>query len=918
MPLNAGTRLGPYVVEGLIGTGGMGEVYRARDTRLDRSVALKVLPQALIADPTLRQRLEREARAISSLDHPHICALYDIGSDAGSDYYIVMQLLQGQTLADRLTSGPLPLADVLTISAQIADALAAAHRRGFVHRDLKPGNVMLTRGRDGEPFVKLLDFGLAKQIGGPVMTSDAATGTIPLTAERTVVGTLHYMAPEQLEDRDTDARTDIFALGLVLYEMATGRRAFDGPSSAGVVAAILIAQPAPIADRVPLAPASLDVVVRRCLQKNADDRWQSAADLAWELRRIANTTEAATRTRRPRFAVPVASAAMGMVILGAIAIYGIPTRTTSEAAPEVRLSLLPPHGYSLDSATAEYDAQFAVSPDGRQIAYVVVDPERRRQLWVRALDDVQGRLIPGADRANRPFWSPDGRYIAYASREGLVKVPVTGGGPQPITHLSGNAFFANGSWGGGLIMFDRAMFAGPPSTADFAERVGGLLVVPEDGGPPAPVPHGNAPANSGQRYPVILPDGRHFLFLSWASNPADRAVYLGSLDSDVRTRLVASGFKAFYANGYLCYIRDRRLVAQRLSIESATLTGEPIVLVDEIALEAIPGQATVSVSQSGAIAYRSRNTDFESEPRWITRTGQIGAMVSAPATDITMSLAPDGRRALVTRLIATATGDERMPSNIWVLDLVRGVATRATLDATVTDENPVWSPDGSQFAYASHRGGALSDLRVQRTTDPGSARVLASGVDNFHPVDWSRDGEYLLLQRYSTAVGADDIDLWVLPMRDGGKPVKYIEEPYVQAQGQFSPDGRWVAYMSDESGRSEVYVRPFPAGPGRAQVSSSGGGQPRWRGDGRELYYVDLTGNVLAVPLDLRDGDIVAGATVRLFSEPPLRLNNSPFLYGGMANYDVSRDGSRMLVNHLVREPGLGPLQLVLNAIRSH
>ncbi|MEX2270227.1 MAG: protein kinase [Vicinamibacterales bacterium] len=914
MSLSAGTRLGPYEIVGPLGAGGMGEVYRARDTRLARTVALKVLPDALSGDPTLRARLEREARAVSSLDHPHICALYDIGSEAGVDF-LVMALLEGESLGARLARGPLPLEDAIEIGAQIASALAAAHRRGIVHRDLKPGNVMLTKsaaGASGAPHARLLDFGLAKQ--GESLAGDAQsrTMTMPLTAERTIVGTLYYMAPEQLEGADVGARTDIFALGLVLYEMVAGRRAFEGASSASLIAAILTAQPTPLMAAAPLAPPSLDRLVRRCLAKHPDDRWQSAADVAWELRHLHEHQPAAAGVKLPapanrrRWIFGSAAAALILSMAGA---YRAGLSGAPPAPDEVRLSMLPPDGHALDTSAAanDFDPQFAVSPDGDSIAFVAINSAGRSQLWVRRFGSGTARLLEGTDQATRPFWSPDGQYIGYASPTGLMKVPIEGGGPQTIAQSGGNIYRSNGTWGkSGMVMFDRGAAVSP----------GDLMMVPAAGGAPVSVPHGDAPAAAGQRYPTWLPDGRRFLFVSWASNPSERAIYLGSLDSPKRIFLVKSGFRAFYARGYLLYVRDRMLVAQRFSLESGALTGEPIPVVDGVALEQIPGQSMISVSSIGAIAYRSRTTDLATELRWFSRKGAAGSVLAAAGTDITVSLSATSGRALITRLLPHARADERLPANIWLVDLLRGVLTRATLDASQTDENPVWSPDGAEFAYAAHIGGGLAEVRVQSTADPGRVRVVASGPDNFHPIDWSSDGKHLLLQRYATAIGADDMDLWVLGMAGGGRPAPYLARPYVQGQGQFSPDGRWVAYMSDESGRPEVYVEPFPARGGRTQISADGGAQPRWRADGRELFYIGLNGEVMAAPVEIRAGSLSSGTPSMLFTERSLRISNSAFFYGGAANYDVTRDGQRLLINRLVREPSVGPLQIVLHALR--
>ena len=916
MSIASGTRLGPYEVICALGVGGMGEVYKARDTRLDRTVAIKVLPATLVGDPALRQRMEREARAISSLDHPHICALYDVGreqpqppsGDGRQIDFLVMQHLEGETLAARLERGALPVKEALQIAAQVADALAAAHRRGIVHRDLKPGNVMLTK-----TGARLLDFGLAKQapaggaFAGP--SADPMTVATPLTAERTIIGTLQYMAPEQLEGRDVDARTDLFALGAVLYEMVTGRRAFEADSSAGIAAAVLTAQPPPVTLRVPAAPSALSRIVDRCLAKQPDDRWQSAGDLAFELRTLETDRPEAPVIRSGRWRLMPIALALGLAAAGAtiaLAWYFRP-QAASGAAPELRLSIVPPAGHTFTTDVADYNPEFALSPDGSHLAFTTMDERGERQLWVRALSEIDARPLAGTSGARMPFWSPDGRTIGYFGPSGLSLVPIVGGSAQVLSGAQSTTD-AGGHWGtGGRIIFERVTGGAAKS----------LVTMEESGGDAIPVWRDvRTEGQLAARFPSFLPDGRQFIYLAWTSNPAERGIYLGSLDSDDRTLLARSGFKGEYVDpGILVYVRDRALVAQRLDVDARVLAGEPQVLVEGLALEAIPGQATFATSRSGAIAYRTRGREVLSELRWIDRTGRLVETAAPEASDITVSLSPDGRRALTTRLIPSSASEERLPANIWLHDLPRRVGTRLTLDAAGVDENPVWSPDGRSLVFASHRGSGLAEVGHLAAGESGPGRVIASGNRNFHPIDWSRDGRTILLQAYATGTGADDLDLWSLPADASAAPRPYLEQQHAQSQGQFSPDGRWVAYTSDESDRVEVYVRAYPSGDMRSQISASGGGQPRWRRDGGEIYYVSPAGTMMAVPvLDLKE--FAAGAPVALFNEPSLRINNSVFFYGGAAAYDVDREGRRFLVNHLKREPTAGPIHVVLNAVK--
>ena len=900
MTLSGGARLGPYVIEHLLGAGGMGEVYKARDSRLDRTVAVKVLPSAFSDDPTLKQRLEREARTISALDHPNICALYDIGSESGTDF-IVMQYLTGETLTARLQRGPLSTNEVCTMGAQIASALAAAHRHGIVHRDLKPGNIMI--GRDG---VRLLDFGLAKQQN--VIEASDQTATTPLTGDRTIVGTLQYMSPEQLESRPVDARTDIFALGAVLYEMATGRRPFEGDSSASLITAIMTGRRAPFATLAPAAPPSLAKIVDRCLEPDPEDRWQSAGDLAYALRNVQHeegtSTIPAVTPSRTKLG-PWAIAAGSLIAAAAAGAALLSSRRPVQPPMEVRLSIVPPAGVEFFGDAANFDAEFAVSPDGTHVAFVAAGDSGNSSLWVRDLSSITPREIAGTAGARRPFWSPDGTTIGYVTPVGLARASLDGGASAEIPTTIDPNIDSSSTWTpDGRIIYEAPTSQGAKSVS--------LYIVPAAGGTARRLMDpASELGEQSQRFPVALPDGKHLVYLSWTIDAAERSIYLTSIEPGPRKRVVRSGFRPSFINpDLLVYVRDRTVVAQRFSLGDGQLAGDPTPIASGVALEGIPGQSAFIASTSGVIAYRSREREVLSELRRLDRNGRPEEIFDS-GTDISVSLAPGGKRVALGRLSTARLDADRFPSNVWLMDLPRRVLSRLTLESNATDENPTWSPDGTQVAYARHLASGLAEVLVQASDGTGAPRVVASGPLNLHPIDWGADGT-LLLHAYATRTGNDDLDLYTLAPGTSS-PVPLIEAPMLQAQGQFSPDGRWIAYTSDESGTHEVYVRSRSGNESRAQISSNGGAQPRWRGDGHELFYVSPAGDVMAVPLAVDGTTLTPGRPITLFREPSLKTNNSLFFYGGAAGYDVTPDGKTFFVNRLIRAPGPGPIHVVIN-----
>ncbi len=904
MHLQTGTRLGPYEILAPIGAGGMGEVYRAKDTRLDRIVAIKVLPSHLSSNSDHRQRFEREARAVSSLNHPHICTLYDIGHQDGVDY-IVMEMIEGETLIARLQKGPLSQADLLRYSTEIADALDKAHKHGIVHRDLKPGNIMLTKSG-----AKLLDFGLAKlraEEKNVPEVSTLPTEQRDLTKEGMVLGTFQYMAPEQLEGREADARTDIFSFGAVMYEMATGKKAFEGKSQASLIAAILKEDPKPISEIQPLTPPILERRVKICLAKDPEDRWQSAHDISNQLRWISESSGSQTiisssmaapkSTRRPN--------PLGWIVAGALALALVagsfwtwtrfnkkPTGVTSE----VRFWIPPAPGASV-AGPVTGNPDFAISPDGTKLVFSVTDPSSgKNQLWLRPLGSLAGQPIAGTEGAQLSIWSPNGQEIAFYADKKLKKVSLPGGSPQTICDIP------DGMVGGAWLADDTIVLG-----LDKA----GLGRVSASGGKVQPLTTLNrAREERAHSYPAFLPDGRHFLYICDSDKAEERAIYMGSLDSKDVVRILNARHKVNYVEpGYILFIRGISLMAQRLQVDPPRLVGEPIQVADEVSVNAVVNDAPFTASLNGTILYRSGDKLAKTQLAWFDRKGKLLGALGPVQSDISVRLSPDGTRAAIASSTGTAfrsaTGEASV--NIWVLDLARGVRTRVTLEPTISDENPTWSPDGRFLAFASHRAEDRAEIYEKASSGVGHDKLmLVGGTQNEHPIDWSKDGKYLLLH----GIG-NQTDLYSLSLSDAGsKPVPFVSTSADDAQGQFSPDNKWVAYTSSQSGRNEVYVQPFSSGDGKWQISSAGGSEPRWRGDGKELFYLTPDGVMMSVSVNSEAG-FEATPPVVLFKTAtiPTALGD----WGGAAQYDVTKDGSRFLINTVV-VPSIPPnLYVIVN-----
>jgi Tol biopolymer transport system component len=873
MALASGTRLGPYEIKSPLGAGGMGEVYRAKDTRLQREVAVKVLPANLSGSAQVRERFEREAQTISRLSHPHICTLYDVGSHGGTEY-LVMELLEGETLEARLARGALPLDQLLRIGIEIADALDRAHREGIAHRDLKPANVMLTKSG-----VKLLDFGLAKMIQSPAaqgQLTSLPTTMGNLTQEGTILGTFQYMAPEQLEGKEADARTDLFAFGTVLYEMATGKKAFEAASQASLITAIMASQPPPISALQPLAPALLDRVVCQCLAKNPEDRWQSARDLGNELKWIATERPTAGPAALAGRQVSTPArlgwvlAALGLVAAGAagfVAWRAMGGPTTPSRS--VHSSLVLPASSALRAV--------ALSPDGTSLAYVARDPAGKNLLWVRPLSSFTARTLAGTENPSFPFWSPDGRWIAYFADGKLRKVGVDGGPPQTLCDAP---IGRGGTWSRqGVILF-APMVDAP------------LYQVSASGGTPAPVTKLNPQrGESSHRWPVFLEDGKRFLYLvaSFGGIQEKMGIYARSLDSKEEQFLASATSSFSHAAGYLLFLRERNLMAQPFDADRLQVTGEPVPLAEDIQIFPQTYSAMFSASEDGTLIYENRSAAGVSQLTWLDRGGKDVGKLGIEANLGNPRISPDGRKVAVD-IIDPQTGN----MDLWTYETSGALATRLTTHPAL-DARPVWSPDGRRIAFFSLR---LShpDLYEKNSSGTGEDELLFKSDTTKYVTDWSNDGRFLLYQMLNPK---GNMELWFLPMQGDRKPQPFIRNSFGVGHGVFSPDGRWVAYDSNESGKWEVYVAPFPGPGGNWKVSSTGGTEPRWPRNGKELFYLAPDSTLMSI--GVKEGEMFnAEAAKPLFKVRPRQHISS----GDLFSYDVTADGQRFLVNTDVGEVG--------------
>jgi len=879
--LKTGSKLGPYEILASIGAGGMGEVYRAKDTRLNRIVAIKVLSDHQASKPELRERFEREARAISSLNHPHICTLYDVGHQEGVDY-LVMEYIEGETLAARLVKGPLPLDQLLKYAIEIADALGKAHRQGVTHRDLKPGNIMLTKSG-----AKLLDFGLAKlrlQASPSVPLSQVSTAAGAVTAPGMILGTLQYMAPEQVEGKAADARADIFSFGAVIYEMATGKKSFEGKSQASLIAAILEREPAPISSLQPMTPPALDRVVKTCLAKDPEDRWQNAQDLKRELGWIADGVSGAggpspsldrRSIARPVGWIVATIAVVVAVVLGAVSLLKKPN-----PAPRLQVSLLPPNdtSYSINS-------RFAISSDANKIAFVADNSATSQSLWIRSLDSTAAQSLAGTEGATNPFWSPDGKFVGFFADEELKTIGSDGG---PVTTLAKALGIGGGTWGpDGTIVFQWGVDGG------------GLFSVSANGGPVSEVTRVDASRKeSAQRWPFFLPDGRHLLFQVKLTSPSQdgsvNEIRVLDLLTRKQTVLLRSDSNAEYANGYLLRVQQGSLMAQPFDISTLTASGVPIPLAEQVSLTGV-GVARFSASQSGSLTFEKY--DNTTKLVMYSREGKEIGQVASPKQFGEVSLSPDGTR--VATMFSDPYGRSRA---IWVFELARGTSSRVTAEGAGADY-PIWNASGSELTYFAPAGGG--GFYVQSPDELGSS-VLVDSVPMSQPNSISPDGKLLAYAKFIAGKGPQ---IWIhvfAPEKSGTKDYPLLGTDSNELQAQFSADGRWLAYNSNETGREEVYVVPFPGSSHSVQISTSGGSQPRWRRDGREIYYIAPDGKMMAAAIQVDGRSLRVAIQKALFQTRIASITRTPH------EYDVTADGQKFLINSRP-EQATQPITLYVN-----
>jgi eukaryotic-like serine/threonine-protein kinase len=881
MAILPGTRLGPYEVLSAIGAGGMGEVYRARDTKLEREIAIKVLPANFVNDPERLARFQREARMLAALNHPGIATIYGL-EQADGVTCLVMELVPGENLAERLKAGPLGVEEALKIAVQIAEALEAAHEKNIIHRDLKPANVKVTP----EGKVKVLDFGLAKAFEGDaaeVDMSNSPTLSRAATMQGVILGTAAYMSPEQARGRTVDKRTDIWAFGAVLYELLTGKQAFHGEDVTDILAAVVRAEP----DWTKLpasAPQTIRVLLKRCLQKDKALRLRDAGDARIEILESFTASPAAEpipqKRRSLEYFAWMVAAVFFLVALGLAFVH---FRGPGEETRALKLFVPPPE-------KAEFGTGYppAVSPDGRRLAFVLlVGGGGQRALWVRDLDSLEPRPLNGTEGASDPFWSPDSRFLAFFAGGKLKKIDVAGG---PALTLADAASDRGGSWGrNDIIVFSPT-------------NNGGLFRVPASGGDATPITElDTGMGEINHRYPWFLPDGRHYLYTAYSSNDSNTAIYSGELDSKKRQRVLNAISNVVYTPpGYLLFLRERTLMAQPFDAGKVQTSGDPVPIAEHV--DSFPGIATLgqfSASQNGVLAYTSGSAGATVQLTWLDRSGKVLGTVGPPSVMYWPAISPDG---------STVAFDRADPStgayDIWLHDLARGTDSRFTFNSK-NNMFPVWAPDGSHVAFYSNREG-LGDTYQKAANGAAQDEALDKSPMTKRPDDWSHDGRYIIEEINGRSKTGSDI--WVLPLFGDRKPFPYLQTEFNERQAKLSPNGQWLAYVSDETKRNEVYVQTFPTPGGKWQVSTNGGTRPVWSRDGRELFFIGGDQKMMAI--EVKSDVLNGGGKFDAGLPKPLFDTHFALILNGW--FDVTKDG-RFLIPTLVEQTASVPMTVVVN-----
>ena len=892
--LAANSTVSHYRIVSKIGAGGMGEVYRAVDERLDREVAIKVLPAEVAGDQDRLRRFEQEARATSALNHPNILTVYDIGEHEGVPF-IVSELLVGEELRDRLNDGPIPLRKTIDYAQQVVSGLAAAHERGITHRDLKPENLFITK----DDRVKILDFGLAKLRESPTQSQGSEDATRrALTDPGIVMGTVGYMSPEQVRGGVSDNRSDIFSFGVILYEMLTGKRAFGGESVVETMHAILKEDVPDFEDSGTRVPPAVEKLMRRCLEKKPEHRFHSAHDLGFALDAVSSPTSSSGSgltvaanslrdtpvTSRANWLSRAAWIAAAAFVISTIVLAALYFRRETPHGETMRFTIPAPEKSSFTEA-------FEIAPNGQTLAFVARGTSGDTALWVRPIASVEARQLPGTEGAAFPFWSPDSRSIAFFSGGKLRKIDAVGGPAQTLADASTDP--RGGAW-----MADGTIIFSPRTTSP-------LLRVASSGGAVSDLTKLNAETGqSSHRWPSALPDGKHFLYFGRGGTPDKQGIYVGSLDSAEPVLLVQTPSLGRYTEadgiGYMLFVREGTLMVQRFDAAKITLSGEAQPLVENIL--SYPGEVGPTAfaafsTAAGRLIYRTGDQQT-TRLTWHDRSGRVLQTISEPAGYHEPSLSKDDTKVLFGR------SDDGAPQDVYIQDLTRGNSTRLTFDPG-PDATSIFSPDESQVLFFSART-LTNSFYLKSASGAGTEELILTGDAGTYPDSWSSDGKYVLYEKNGGA--QKKIDLWVLPMTGEKVPFVYIETPFEEAHAQFSPDAKWVAYTSNESGRSEIYVQSFPTGGGKWQISTAGGDQAQWRRDGKELFYIAPDRNLMAVSIE---------GTATLAIGRPTALFQTLMPLSGITddrnNYAPSKDGQRFLINMLAESANSQPLILVLN-----